>query len=82
MITTKTLSQIGLFSDLSKKQLKIIKKLAESREFAKGETIFKAGDPAKYIFIILEGKVRIQVQLSSPENLAIVVLSQLGQLVG
>ncbi len=82
MITKKTLSQIDLFSDLSEKQLKTIQKLAESRKFSKGETIFKAGDPAKYLYIILEGKVRIQVQLSSPENLAILVLGQLGNLVG
>ena len=82
MITTKKLSQIELFNDLSQKQLETIKKLAENRNFAKGETIFKEGDPATFLFIILEGKVRIQVKLSRPENLAIVVLSQFGQLVG
>jgi CRP-like cAMP-binding protein len=57
--------------------------LATLKNIPKGETLFREKENAKYVYILLKGKVRIQVQLSSkPKNVAITVLTQPGQLIG
>ena len=45
--------------------------------------LFREGDVGTQLYILLEGRVSIQVKLSSrPESLAVASLSQYGQLVG
>jgi CRP-like cAMP-binding protein len=83
METTKQLEKMDIFQGLSREQLEIIANLTESKKISKGEALFQEKEDAKHIFILLKGKVRIQVQLSSkPETVAITVLTQPGQLIG
>ena len=79
----KDLQKFEVFKELSVEQLKPIADLAEVKKFAEGEAIFEEGKEATHFFVLVKGKVRIQVQLtSSPESIAVAVLSQPGQLIG
>jgi CRP-like cAMP-binding protein len=77
------LKNIELFSSLTQKQMDQLVGISEIVSFPSGEKLFKVGEEAKNIFIMLEGKASIQVSLSSrPEMVSIVILSKFGQLIG
>ncbi|MGD8457545.1 MAG: cyclic nucleotide-binding domain-containing protein [Anaerolineales bacterium] len=79
----KQIEKMDIFNGLSKGELEIIAGLTETMQVNKGDALFNEKDDAKYIYILLKGKVRIQVQLSSkPETVAINVLTQTGSLIG
>ena len=83
MITAQEIGQMPLFADLSQEQLEVLAGLAEEKTFAEGEYLFKEGDDATQVFVLLEGKIGIQVKLTSrPDNYTFTILSQFGQLVG
>lgn len=72
-----------LFSGMTAEQFEQLALATELVEKKKDEVLFHVGEEAKDIFILLEGKVSIQVKLSSrPETVGIVVLQNSGQLVG
>ena len=72
MITARTLSQLGLFMGLPDEQLEAIAGLCEEVICQEGEFLFKEGERAERMYILLEGKVKIQVRLTSrPENVAV-----------
>ena len=74
---------IALLESLTDQQIATMEAYTEVVSCKKGEKLFQVGQLAKNIFILLEGKVSIQVLLSSrPENMSIVVLQKNGQLVG
>jgi len=74
---------IALFDSLTDTQIDSMKAYTETISLKQGEKLFQVGQEAKNIYLLLEGKVSIQVQLSSrPENMSIVVLQKRGQLVG
>ena len=83
MITAYELTQRGLFAGLTEEQVTQFIILAEEITCAKGKRLFDEGEPAHQLYILLEGRVSIQVQLSSrPEQIGITTLNQFGQLVG
>jgi CRP-like cAMP-binding protein len=83
MAAPEKIQDFKLFEGLSKEQLKTIADLTELKQIPDGETLFREKDPANNLYILLKGKVRIQVQLTSkPETIAITILSQPGQLIG
>jgi CRP-like cAMP-binding protein len=83
MTTIKQIEKLDIFKGLSEEQLGIIAGLTEFIKVPKGEALFHEKDEAKYLYILLRGKVRVQIQLSSkPETVAINVLTQTGQLIG
>ena len=55
----KTLKNVPIFSDLSKKELNEIEKIIHRREFNRGEPIFRMGDPGLGMYIIINGSVKI-----------------------
>ncbi|HQE16973.1 MAG TPA: cyclic nucleotide-binding domain-containing protein [Aggregatilineales bacterium] len=83
MVSTRELSQISLFRDLSEEHQAAIARLAREVTCSEGDVLFREGDVGTQLYILLEGRVSIQVKLSSrPESLAVASLSQYGQLVG
>ncbi|MBU1181888.1 MAG: Crp/Fnr family transcriptional regulator [Proteobacteria bacterium] len=52
-------STVPLFDGLSDDQLNEIKKIALSKRFNKGETIFSEGDPGNGFYVVAEGLVKI-----------------------
>ncbi|NIV14465.1 MAG: cyclic nucleotide-binding domain-containing protein [Aliifodinibius sp.] len=74
---------IALLESLTDAQFGEVETYSKVVNFSKGERLFQVGHEAEHIYILLDGKVSIQVQLSSrPENMSIVVLQKPGQLVG
>lgn len=79
----ETIRSISLLKSLTDEQIALIENHSEVITCAEGEKLFKVGQVAQNIYILLDGKVSIQVQLSSrPENMSIAVLQKFGQLVG
>ncbi|MEN8241272.1 MAG: cyclic nucleotide-binding domain-containing protein [Chloroflexota bacterium] len=77
------IKKIDLFSSLSAKQFEQLAEISEIVKFPEGEKLFRVGEEAQNIYIMMEGKVSIQVSLSSrPEMVSIVILSKFGQLIG
>ena len=77
------LREINLFAGLTDSQFEKLTGLMQVKDYAKGSNLFQVGDEARDIFVLLGGKVSIQVKLSSrPEKVDIVMLNQRGQLIG
>ena len=71
------LSQTSLFEDLSEEQLKAVANISEQATCQQGEVLFWEGDPAEWLYILLEGEINVFVQLSSrPERVTVSVLNQ------
>lgn len=78
-----TLKSIELFNGLTEDQFEMLVPSAEVVSVPKDKNLFAVGQEAKDIYVLLEGKLSIQVKLSSrPETVGIVVLQNRGQLVG
>jgi CRP/FNR family cyclic AMP-dependent transcriptional regulator len=67
MTTAQVLSKTSLFRPLSDEQLEAVIQLGEVKRFERGEEIFKQGEQAKTIYVLLNGKVRLRIQ--APEEL-------------
>ena len=83
MISTQVLSQVDLFAGLSERLLTSIGGLCEEISCVEGETLFRESEEAKRLYFLLEGRVALQVQLSSRlENLTVTVIDSPGQGIG
>jgi CRP-like cAMP-binding protein len=83
MISTQALSQIDLFAGLSEKLLATIADLCEEVSCAEGEGLFRESEKAKRLYFLLEGRVALQVQLTSRlENMTVTVIDSSGQGIG
>ncbi len=83
MITPQLLAQSPLFAGLPDDYLAQFAALADEVTCAAGGALFREGEEASRLYILLSGKVNVQVQptaLTYP--LTIVSLSTFGQLVG
>jgi CRP/FNR family cyclic AMP-dependent transcriptional regulator len=83
MTTAQKLSQTPLFADLTEEQLTPLAGLAREVHCAQGEYLFRQGSAATSLYLLMDGKVSIQVGLTShPQVITVTTLSQPGQLVG
>jgi CRP-like cAMP-binding protein len=60
-VTPETLKGMDIFEFLKLGELRDIAKLAKVEEFKQGEFIFKEGDRAEKIYMVLEGRVSIYI---------------------
>lgn len=83
MITPQQLAQSPLFAGLPEDYLVRFADLAEELTCRAGHTLFQEGEEASHLYILLSGKVNIQVQpIGVKQPLTVVSLSTSGQLVG
>ncbi|MCL4237586.1 MAG: cyclic nucleotide-binding domain-containing protein [Anaerolineae bacterium] len=83
MITPQLLAQSPLFTDLPDEYLARFAALAHEVTCAAGDALFREGEEASRLYILLSGKVNVQVQPTAlTDTLTIVSLSTVGQLVG
>jgi CRP-like cAMP-binding protein len=83
MNITEKLQDIDLFSGLEGSQFNKLAEISEICTRKKDDYLFKVGEDAHHVYVLLGGKVSIQVPLSSrPEMVSIVILSKEGQLIG
>lgn len=69
------LQNIYMFKSLTGQEIDAISRLAESKGFNVGETIFLKGEPAKAMYFIKNGTVRIQQSVKSGDNVTVATLS-------
>ncbi|MCF7807726.1 MAG: cyclic nucleotide-binding domain-containing protein [Candidatus Marinimicrobia bacterium] len=61
------LSQVNVFGRLTKHEIRIVEKNAHIRNFAPNEPIFKQGDPGNGMYIIIDGRVGIFLDIPNQE---------------
>ena len=62
-----TLSRVDLFANLNKKELQVLSRGCQERQFSAGATILSQGDSGVGLYVIKSGKVRI-LHTSSPDR--------------
>ncbi len=72
----KLLAETPVFHELSKRELKKVKKIVHVNEYKADQIIFRKSDPGLGMHIILEGSVEIIVKKDNKEP---VVLAELGE---
>ncbi len=83
MTSPQLLAQCPLFEGLPESYLARFAALAEEVTCAAGDALFREGEEASRLYILLSGKVNVQVQPTALTHpLTIVSLSTFGQLVG
>ncbi len=58
---TQLLSTVDIFADLNEEQIEKIDQMCIEKIFRQGETIFQENSPSKEFYIIVKGKVDIQI---------------------
>jgi CRP-like cAMP-binding protein len=66
---TEVLRRIPLFQHMSYKELLAILGIARGRQFAKGQTIIKEGEPGDELFVLFRGKVEVSKSALTIANL-------------
>ena len=83
MVSNEMLSQIDLFEGLPQNQLEAIAKISEETTRQRGELIFQEATKAEYLYVLLEGKVAIRLQISSkPQSITVSVINQTNESFG
>ncbi len=83
MVTPQLLATSPVFAGLPEDDLARLVPLAEEITCAAGNLLFKEGEDASRLYILLSGKVNVQVQpIALTQPLTVVSLSSAGQLVG
>jgi len=70
------LSQANVFSQLSWQEIKIVEHAIHIRNYAPREPIFKQGDPGSGMYIIIEGRVGIFLDIPNQEPKMLSELSE------
>ena len=66
---TAALEKIPLFSGISHNYLKLLAFSSRRIDFSPGQSLIKEGEPGKYAYVILDGKVDIVVGKGKKENI-------------
>ena len=70
MITTSLLSEFGLFNGLPGSLLKDIAAIAKEVSAKKGQFIFREGEKADKLHLLINGSIALRVKLTSrPESI-------------
>lgn len=66
--TLECLHAVPLFATLTARELKRLESLFHERRYGAGEVIFEQGDEGLGVYVIIQGKVRIQLDSRAKEN--------------
>ena len=58
MVPTVILAQTGFFGELTPRQLERVAALSKVQDCDEGQQVYRIGDPAKVIYVLLRGMVR------------------------
>jgi len=64
------LAEIGIFSELSKKELKSVARLMTELELKEGATLTKQGEPGREFMIISSGTAKVEIDGATVAHLA------------
>jgi CRP-like cAMP-binding protein len=77
----ETLASVPLFADLPKPDLAELSQLLRPREFAAGEVLWREGDPAQGMVVIVDGQVSLSLSLPGERTIEFRRLGK-GELLG
>jgi CRP/FNR family transcriptional regulator/CRP/FNR family cyclic AMP-dependent transcriptional regulator len=70
----RAISQVPLFSQLSKDDLEALAEKAQRRRFRSGQVVFYKDDAGTHFYVIMEGKVRIALPSPQGEEITLAIL--------
>ncbi len=70
-VTPEMLKEMNLFEFLKIDELKDIAPLCKIEEFVAGSYVYKEGDKADKIYLVLEGRVTIQIEIGPGKKAAV-----------
>jgi CRP/FNR family cyclic AMP-dependent transcriptional regulator len=75
-VTPEMLKKMDIFEFVGKEELKRIAKLARIEEFEPGDYIFKEGDEAKKIYVVLEGRVSVEMPVGPEKTIQVYTMTK------
>jgi CRP-like cAMP-binding protein len=60
---SKTLHRIPWFSDLNETQIECLASIAMLHEVEAGDMLFREGDREDYLYVLLEGQIKLEVEV-------------------
>lgn len=75
-VAPEILKRMDIFEFLKLEELKDIAELARFEEFEQGNLIFKEGERAEKIYMILEGRVSIEIEIYSGKRVSVYTLAK------
>lgn len=63
MVTLELLESVSAFKGLNDTQLEAIRKVCKIEEFDRNDRLFREGEPAEHMWIVIEGKVDLRFEL-------------------
>jgi len=73
----EVLRNVDLFEDASEELLEKVAGISEEKTFALGEMVFEEGEKAEWVYVLLEGKIRISIDLTSkPAYITVAMISE------
>ena len=82
MTTADVLSRTRLFQPLSDDQLKAVIKCGEVKRFESGQEIFKQGEQARTLYVLIDGLVRLRIKAPEELDLMAETVQQPGSVFG
>jgi CRP-like cAMP-binding protein len=82
MASKKELKKVGLFESLSDDQLAAIAQLGQEKSFGQGKEIFKQGQKAKTLYVLLDGVVTLRIKAEEEIDLMAETLKETGSVFG
>ncbi len=61
-----TLSKAALFAGLTTPQLRSIAPLAKGVSFESGAVVFREGDPARFLYVVVRGRIALEMAIDGP----------------
>jgi len=62
MVTANMLKEFNFFKDFTNEQLEKLSSITAEETYAAGSQMYKKGDPARSLYILLEGKVVMSIE--------------------
>lgn len=83
MITPEILAEFGLFKDVSKDALKEIAAVSETITVKKDEYVFREGEKADKLHLLVSGSIALRVNLTSrPDSVTVSIVNRPHQILG
>jgi CRP-like cAMP-binding protein len=82
MASIKQMKKANLFESLSDDQLEAIAKFGEEKSFEAGQEIFKQGQKAKTLYVLIDGVVTLRIKAEEEIDLMAETLKETGSVFG
>jgi CRP/FNR family transcriptional regulator, cyclic AMP receptor protein len=81
MVDPDIFNDVPMFALLDADERQVLAQQVSAKNFAKGETVFKAGDPGSHAYLVQYGKVNVSIT-DIADEVIIVDVADAGGLVG